>query len=279
MRIVFLGDSLTWGGYGGNYVDEVQKRLPDDEIINAGVGGNTVVNLLERLESDVLAHEPDGVFVMVGGNDSVSYVQPKTRVYYKQVQNIPDGIVDPDLFAQTYRELLYQLQLAHVQTWMGLPPKEYNPATVEAMEQYNAIAEEVARSFNVPTLDLMAHFKPDHIPERPKSTWDLSIASANGRLPVGMSTKLIANAVATPLRLTGCTCSRKLPNVWANWSHRSSNREQSMCCPNATACPCVTYNDVDLFLKEIQTPWDADVQFCVSSFHPLPYWIADAGQS
>lgn len=168
MRIVFLGDSLTWGGYGGNYVDEVQKRLPDDEIMNAGVGGNTVVNLLERLESDVLAHEPDGVFVMVGGNDSVSYVQPKTRVYYKQVQNIPDGIVDPDLFAQTYRELLYQLQLAHVQTWMGLPPKEYNPATVEAMEQYNAIAEEVARSFNVPTLDLMAHFKPDHIPERPE---------------------------------------------------------------------------------------------------------------
>lgn len=168
MRIVFLGDSLTWGGYGGNYVDEVQKRLPDDEIINAGVGGNTVLNLLERLESDVLVREPDGVFVMIGGNDSISYVQPKTRPYYKQVQKVPDGGVDPDLFAETYRELLYQLQLAHVQTWMGLPPKEYNPATVEAMEQYNTLAAEVARSFNVPTLDLMAHFKPDHIPDRPE---------------------------------------------------------------------------------------------------------------
>lgn len=168
MRILFFGDSLTWGGYGGSYVQHIKKLLPDDDIINAGVGGNTVINLLDRLESDVLSYDPDGVFVMVGGNDSISYAQPKTRPYYEQVQNIPHGIVDPDLFAQTYRELLSQLQLNHVQTWIGLPPKEYNPATVQAMEQYNAIAADAARSFNVPTLDLMTHFKPQHIPERPE---------------------------------------------------------------------------------------------------------------
>ncbi len=167
MRLVFLGDSLTWGGYGGNYVVEVAQLLPEHEIINAGVGGNTIVNLLERLEPDVIDHEPGGVFVMVGGNDSTSYTQPKTRPYYEQVQGIPDGYVDPETFAQAYRELLSQLQLAHIQTWIGLPPKEYNPVTVQAGEDYNAIAGNIARSFNVPTLDLMAYFKPNHIPERP----------------------------------------------------------------------------------------------------------------
>ncbi len=28
MRLVFLGDSLTWGGYGGNFVDKVAGLLP-----------------------------------------------------------------------------------------------------------------------------------------------------------------------------------------------------------------------------------------------------------
>ena len=78
MKIVFLGDSLTWGGYGGDFVAEVDRRLPQHTIVNAGVGGNTVINLLNRLDS-VLDQEPDGVFVMVGGNDAISYSQPQTR--------------------------------------------------------------------------------------------------------------------------------------------------------------------------------------------------------
>jgi lysophospholipase L1-like esterase len=39
------------------------------EAINAGVSGNTTVNALERIESDVLAHNPDLVTVMFGLND------------------------------------------------------------------------------------------------------------------------------------------------------------------------------------------------------------------
>lgn len=167
MKIVLLGDSLTWGGYGGSYADELAGLLPDHEIINAGIGGNTVVNLLARLDDDVLIHEPDGVFVMIGGNDATSYSQPETRPYYKQVQNITDGVVTPDLFEQTYRQLLERLQLEHIQTWMGLPPKEYNPESVEAIREFNARAAKVARSLNIPTLDLFAHFTPKDIPERP----------------------------------------------------------------------------------------------------------------
>jgi len=168
MRIVFLGDSLTWGGYGGSYVAEIEKQHTDHEIINAGVGGNTVLNLLERVEKDVIEREPDGVFVMVGGNDSTSYTQPQTRKYYEQVQKVPDGIVTPQMFAEAYRELLNKLNLAFIQTWVGLPPKEYNPATVNAMREFNEITSDICRSMNIPTLDLMAHFKPDHIPDRPE---------------------------------------------------------------------------------------------------------------
>ncbi|GAB4525408.1 MAG: hypothetical protein OHK0046_41230 [Anaerolineae bacterium] len=166
MKIVFLGDSLTWGGYGGSFFHELAHKLPDDDLVNMGTGGHTVLNLLHKLDK-VLAQEPDGVFVMVGGNDAISHVQPGTRPYYEQVKHVPEGIVTPEMFQAAYRDLLSQLQLAHVQTWVGLPPIEHNPAVVAALRQYNALAMEAARTFNIPVLDLMTHFLPTTVPERP----------------------------------------------------------------------------------------------------------------
>jgi lysophospholipase L1-like esterase len=96
MRIVFLGDSLTWGGYGGNFVDAVQKQMPEHEIINAGVAGDTVVNLLRRVENVLTETKPDALFVMVGGNDATSYSQPKTRGYYRKVKQ-PKMVLLPQM--------------------------------------------------------------------------------------------------------------------------------------------------------------------------------------
>lgn len=167
MKLVFLGDSLTAGRYGGDFVAEVARLMPDDEIINAGQGGNTVINLMRRLEDDVLALEPDGVFVMVGGNDSISYGNPVTRPYYKKAQNIPEGFVSPEQYEQTYRNLLHELQANRIQAWVGLAPKEYNPETINMQKQFNTIAADVAQSFNIPTLDIMAYFNPQNVKERP----------------------------------------------------------------------------------------------------------------
>jgi lysophospholipase L1-like esterase len=166
MRLIFLGDSLTWGGYGGDFVAEVARRLPQHTIINAGEGGNTVLNLLRRLPA-VLEQRPDGVFVMVGGNDAISYSQPETRRYYARAQDIPDGVVTPDQFAAAYRDLLMRLQLAHTLAWVGLPPLEYSPPLAEAMRVYNAHARDAAEALNIPVLDLAAAFPADNLRERP----------------------------------------------------------------------------------------------------------------
>jgi lysophospholipase L1-like esterase len=168
MKIICFGDSLTEGDYGGSYVRTVQAQLPQHEIVNAGVGGNTVVNLARRLERDVLHHEPDAVFLMVGGNDAISYSQPKTRSYYKNAQRIEDGVVPPDLFAQTYRQIVETLQLAHIQVLIGLEPIEYNDEVVAAFAQYMATADMIARAHNLPVLDLRTVFPTPHpLPQRP----------------------------------------------------------------------------------------------------------------
>lgn len=168
MKIVLLGDSLTWGGYGGNYVDELSRLMPEHTFINAGVGGNTVINLLRRLDADVLANEPDAVLVIVGGNDAVSYSQPKTRSYYRQGQDIPESFVSPDDFEVAYRDLLTQLQAAHIITWVGLESNQYNPTTVATLREYNRRAKGVAQRLNIPVLDLMDVLPPGDVPERPE---------------------------------------------------------------------------------------------------------------
>jgi lysophospholipase L1-like esterase len=164
VKLVFLGDSLTHGGYGGNWVAGVAAALPQHTIINEGIGGDTVVNLLERAETVLEAHLPDAVFVMVGGNDAVSYTMPDTRAYYRSAKKVlPDGMVDPQRFAADYRALLTLLQLRHVLTFAGLPPTEYNAALMSARREYNQIMAEIAQGLGVPTLDLAAHFMP-HTP-------------------------------------------------------------------------------------------------------------------
>lgn len=184
MKIVFFGDSFTWGEYGGSYFDELVKLFPEHELINAGVGGNTVINLVRRLESDVLALNPDAVFVMVGGNDMISYTRPPTRSYYSKVQEIPDGFVSPEQFEQNYRELLTQLQANHLVTLIGLEPSEHSPAAVESMREYNNIVAGLAQSFNIPHIDLLEPLLPAEVKDRPPLGID-TILSIGARLKKG----------------------------------------------------------------------------------------------
>ena len=167
MRIVFIGDSLTWGGYGGNFVDIVAGRLPEHVIINAGVGGDTVVNMLRRVDDVIEEHKPDAAFCMVGGNDAVSYSQPETRPYYRKSKRIEQGFVSPDDHAEAYRELLQRLQLAFVMPMIGLSPTEYSADLVAARAEYSTRVREIAHSLNVPLLDLDAPFTPAQPIERP----------------------------------------------------------------------------------------------------------------
>lgn len=173
MKLVFLGDSLTWGQYGGDFVAAVSEQFPNDTIINAGVGGDTVVNLYRRLEDVLSMHQPDALFVMVGGNDAVSYLYPVTRPYYQgSIKNIENGTVDPETFRRTYRELLTDLQLHHVQTFVGLAPTEYNAELVQMKRRYNQIAREVAASMTIPVLDLDRQFSPEQPIKREGVTLD-----------------------------------------------------------------------------------------------------------
>ena len=86
-RIVFYGDSITDAGrsrdearpneaLGSGYAQMVASRLNFElagwnlQFWNRGISGNRVYDLEERLQSDVLALEPDAVSILIGINDT-----------------------------------------------------------------------------------------------------------------------------------------------------------------------------------------------------------------
>ncbi len=70
-KIVALGDSLTTGtgSTAGNDWVSVVSRWSNIPIINAGVSGDTTADALARLQSSVIAQDPDIVIIFLGGND------------------------------------------------------------------------------------------------------------------------------------------------------------------------------------------------------------------
>jgi len=69
--IVCFGDSLTEGAgaeKGSDYPSMLRRKV-SWPVINAGVIGDTTQDAIQRIEEDVLAHNPRMVIVMLGGND------------------------------------------------------------------------------------------------------------------------------------------------------------------------------------------------------------------
>ncbi|MBQ7373743.1 MAG: GDSL family lipase [Clostridia bacterium] len=82
VTIVAFGDSVTHGAFDEGEIDyecvyhnRLRKKMNETRaympvnVINAGIGGITATQSLDRLDSQVLAHNPDLVIVCFGLND------------------------------------------------------------------------------------------------------------------------------------------------------------------------------------------------------------------
>ncbi|MBL8118952.1 MAG: hypothetical protein J0L63_17555 [Anaerolineae bacterium] len=167
MKIVFFGDSLTQGTYGVNYVEKVARAFPQHECLNAGVNGDTSLNLYRRVQDDVINKKPDGVFVMVGINDAVSYTEAGIRPYYRLAKGVRGGQVAPIAFRENMRAVLGKLAQSQLRIWVALPPIEYRAEVIAALRTINGMTRELCEEMNVPVLDVMEALVPAAIPVRP----------------------------------------------------------------------------------------------------------------
>lgn len=95
--LVCLGDSITQNaaGYCAALAALIGAAYPERNVrvLNAGISGNKAPDMRARLESDVLAHDPDWVTVNVGINDVWHGLQDESRgtpldVYRRDVEEI-----------------------------------------------------------------------------------------------------------------------------------------------------------------------------------------------
>ena len=103
LRVVFLGDSITQAGVQpGGYISLLRNALHAAnlgeyfELIGAGISGNKVPDLQKRLDTDVLAKNPDVVFIYIGINDVWHWTHPccKDKQGGTTKQNFEAGLKD-----------------------------------------------------------------------------------------------------------------------------------------------------------------------------------------
>ncbi|GGZ28245.1 SGNH/GDSL hydrolase family protein [Streptomyces poonensis] len=92
--VVAAGASMTQGTLGRDWVTDLRERpgLRDHVFVNAGANGDTGADLLERVDSDIVACDPDLVTVLIGTNDVRGGVPPDE--YRADLAAIVDRIED-----------------------------------------------------------------------------------------------------------------------------------------------------------------------------------------
>lgn len=129
-RVLFVGDSITdggWGRSGGSMASaeernqrdlnhlyghsfmlfcaaELESRYPEhgDSFANRGISGYTLADLHARYEQDVVALNPDLISVLIGTND-----------VDRHLRNHPDKPFDVEAWERSYRDLLVRYRTAH----------------------------------------------------------------------------------------------------------------------------------------------------------------------
>lgn len=164
--ILFIGDSISdyerarpvgeglFNAWGRSYVADVGSLLgcmyPELalRIINMGISGNQARDLEARWETDVMAHRPDWVSVLIGINDVWRQFDSPT---------MPETHVSPEDFEATYTRLI-ERTLPHVQGMILMTPYFMEPNRQDSMrvrmDEYGAIVHHLAQRYRLTCVDL-----------------------------------------------------------------------------------------------------------------------------
>ena len=151
-RVVFLGDSLTQSGVRpGGYVSLIEHAIREQfdlgeiSVIGSGISGNKIPDCLERLQRDVIAHQPSHVVVFAGIND-----------IWKTTQGQGTTVED---FESAYREIIAQLTGAGCKIYVCTPAligeRVEPPNSMDQMiDQYGEIVRKLAETTESTLIDL-----------------------------------------------------------------------------------------------------------------------------
>ncbi|HEV3325686.1 MAG TPA: SGNH/GDSL hydrolase family protein [Puia sp.] len=156
-KVIFFGDSITQmgakpGGYIVRMKDALEKKGMGSnyDLIGAGIGGNKVYDLYLRMDDDVLAQNPDIVFVWVGVND----------VWHKATAGTG---TDPEKFEKFYTAIINKLLDKHIRVILVTPAvigekTDFTNQQDGDLNAYTQIVRNLAQKFHCGLVDLRETF-------------------------------------------------------------------------------------------------------------------------
>lgn len=165
-KVLFFGDSITAegakpGGYIVKMTDALmQKSLSNNyELIGAGIGGNKVYDLYLRMDDDVLAQNPDIVFIYIGVND----------VWHKTLSGTGTDI---DKFEKFYTAIINKLLDRHIHTILVTPAvigekSDFTNQQDGDLNAYSQVIRGLAQKFHCGLVDLREIFHNYEIKNNP----------------------------------------------------------------------------------------------------------------
>ena len=178
-RIVFLGDSITQAGdEPGGYVDIIRRSFAENKtdlnatVIGAGIGGHRVPDLEARLDRDALSQKPTHVVIYIGINDVWHF-------HLDGHQGTPK-----DEYERGLNRLIDRVQAVGCQAVLCTPSvvgeKTDGSNNLDSMlDEYAAISRQVAKSQDVPLIDLRSAFL-NHLKKKNPNQAEKGILTSDG---------------------------------------------------------------------------------------------------
>src|SRR5579872_287020 len=165
-KVIFFGDSITYmgakpGGFIMRMKDALDKKniSSDYDLIGAGIGGNKVYDLYLRMDDDVLALNPDVVFIWIGVND----------VWHKATFGTG---TDPDKFEKFYTAIINKLLDRHIRVILVTPAvigekTDFTNRQDGDLNAYSQIVRNLAQKFHTGFVDLREIFHTYELSNNP----------------------------------------------------------------------------------------------------------------
>ncbi|HMK19290.1 MAG TPA: SGNH/GDSL hydrolase family protein [Chitinophagaceae bacterium] len=165
-KVIFFGDSITQAGVqGGGYIVRVDSMCKVEgsgdkyEFIGAGIGGNKIYDLYLRMDSDVLAKNPDMVIIYIGVND----------VWHKSSSGTG---TDADKFEKFYQAIIDKLKAKNIKIILSTPAAigektDFSNPQDGDMNEYSNIIRRIALKNSLALVDLRKAFLDYNIKNNP----------------------------------------------------------------------------------------------------------------
>lgn len=157
-RVVLIGDSITHGRVGTNYVEILSHRMKNNkyELINAGINGDLVWNVCERLD-EIVECRPDIIVILIGTNDANASLSPDGQRRYAQRKKLPT-LPTHDWFRTMFRKLLTELSQRTDSSIgvLSLPTigEDFDSFEFKESQRYSETIKEIAREINTDYIPL-----------------------------------------------------------------------------------------------------------------------------